>query len=152
MTNVKEEEHLLLKILPEQVSERWEVFAPLIEKSLPPTVTNRRLRMSNVLRSILTEDLVVWVFYDQQRQERYVVTTIVRTDEVTLGKDLLIYSFTGLGQVTPDEVMEGIEVLKKYAKDNGCKTIIAYSADDRVVQFLENQGASANYKLIQMEV
>lgn len=152
MTDVKEEEHLLLRILPEQVSQLWDKFAPLIEKSLPPTVTNRRQRMANVLRSILMDDLVVWVYFNSEGRERYVTTTLVRTDKVTLGKDLLIYSFTSLGQITPEQAMNGVEVLKKYARGNDCKSIIAYSADERVVEFLESKGASANYKLIQMEV
>lgn len=152
MTDDREEEHLLLRILPEQVSAKWDKFAPLIAKSLPPTVTNRRQRMANVLRSILMDDLVVWVYLDEQKRERYVMTTLVRTDEVTLGKDLLVYSFTSLGQITPKQAMDGVEVLRKFAKGNDCKSIIAYSADERVVKLLESEGASANFKLIQMEV
>lgn len=152
MTDVKEEEPLLLKTVPEQVSSKWEIFAPLLEKSLPPTVTNRRLRMANVLRAILMEELQVWVFVDENQVERYIMSTTIRTDKVSLGKDLLVYSFTSLGQVEPRYVKQGVEVLKKYAKGNGCQSIIAYSADERVTRFFEGLGGSANYKLMQMRV
>lgn len=152
MTKDKDEGPLLLRTLPEQVSKRWDKFAPLLEKSLPPTVTARRQRMANVLRAILTEDLQVWVYYNEQSQERYVVSTQIKVDEISLGKDLLIYSFTSIGQITPREVRVGLEVLAEYARGNGCNSIIAYSADDRLVKFAESEGAKANYKLIQIEV
>ena len=152
MIDDKQKEPMLLRILPEQVSDNWDRFAPLLEKSLPPTVTNRRLRMSNVLRSILMEDLSVWIYYDEDRKERYVLSTVVREDKVTLGRDLLIYTFTSLGQVSTKEVITGFEVIKKYARGNDCNMILAYTSNKRITNFFDNLGAETSFNLIQMEV
>lgn len=152
MTNAKLEEPLLLKILPEQVSDNWEQFAPLIEKSLPPTVLQRRQRMANVLRAVLMEDLVVWVYYDQNQNERYVASTVIRTDKVSLSKSLLIYSFTSLGQLQPKQLWSGIEKLKKYAEGNDCNNLIAYTADENVKEFLSETGVDIQFSLAQIRI
>lgn len=153
MTTDKEEAFLLLKILPEQVSDKWEVFAPLIELSLPPTVYNRRLRMANVLRSVLVGELQVWIYIDEQKNERFIMSTVEQLDRVSLSKSLLIYSFTSLvGQLKPIELERSFEKLKTYAKSIKCQSIIAYVDDVRVKKFLESNGAKANFSLIQMEI
>lgn len=152
MTSDRHEEPLLRKMLPEQVSKYWDAYAPLIEKSLPPTVHQRRQRMANVLRAVLMEDLVVWVYLDKQGKERYVTTTVVRTDEVSLAKNLLIYSFTSLGQLAPRELMFGFNKLGIYADGNGCNSIIAYVNDEKVKKFLGNQGVHIDYTLAQIDI
>lgn len=153
MTDVKEGEPLLLKTLPEQVSDNWDKFAPLIEQSLPPTVLNRRQRMANVLRSILMEELVVWVYIDSEKRERYVVSTQIRTDDIVLGKDLLIYSFTALGPLDSwEDIAVGFRTLKKYAKGNDCRNILAYVVDPSVKKILKRQGADVRFTLAQIEV
>lgn len=152
MTVDRDEDFLLLKMLPEQVNELWHNFAPLIAQSLPPIVYNSRLRMANVLRSILMEELEVWVYYDENKQERYVVSSLIRTDPVSLGKDFLIYSFTSLGQIVPKHFENGLGVLKKYARANNCDVITAYVSDERIEQFLVSQGADNEFNLIQIEV
>lgn len=139
-------------MLPEQVSADWNTFAPLIEISLPPVVFDRRLRMSNVLRSILMEELEVWVYYDIPVQTKYVLSTLIRTDPVSLGKDLLIYSFSSLGQMREEEFKNGLEKLKKYARANDCDAITAFVEDSRIEKFLVSQGAKNDYSLIQIEV
>lgn len=154
MTSDTQEEQLLLRMLPEQVSDKWNLFAPLIEKSLPPTVVNGRRRMANVLRSVLMDELVVWVYQGRESEEaKYVVTTLERTEPVSLTKDLLIYSFTGLGgHIRPDEVQDGFSKLAKYAKSRGCLSIVAYANEQRIIDFLVANGAKADYSFIQISL
>lgn len=152
MTIDKHEDYLLLRMLPEQVSEGWDFYAPVIAKSLPPTVTNARLRMVNVLHSILKDELVVWVYQSRAGDIKYVMSTLERIEPVSLTKDLLLYSFTGLGDVKPVDLLTGFEKLSMYGKSRGCVAIIAYVDEPRVVRFLVNQGARADFKLVQMEI
>lgn len=152
MIDDKLEEFFLLKMLPEQISDKWEEFAPLIEMSLPPAVNRRRQRMANVLRSILLEELEVWCYWDKQKSLRYVVSTYVQVEPVSLSRDLLIYSFTSLGSLDIQELVRGFEVLKKYAESRGCYAILAYVDDARVMQVLERIGGKGNFTLMQMEV
>lgn len=151
MTTDTQGELLLQRMLPEQVADHWNFFAPVIERSLPPTVVNGRQRMANVLRSILMDELVVWS-YGNLEELRYVVTTLERTDPVSLTKDLLIYSFTGFGRVRPVDLREGFTLLSRFGKSRGCLSIIAYVDEPRVQKFLESQGARTDFTLVQMEV
>lgn len=151
MTTDTQEELLLQRMLPEQVADHWNFFAPVIEKSLPPTVVNGRQRMANVLRSVLLDELVVWS-YGSKEELKYVISTVERVDPVSLTKDLLIYSFTGLGHVLPRDLTEGFRLLSRFGKSRGCLSIVAYVDEPRVRKFLESQGAKADFTLIQMEV
>lgn len=147
---------MLIKYLPEQVSDNWNILAPYIASSLPP-ITSRSLDgMSNVLRSILFGDLTLWIYFDGKNEDAkaiYVVTTIPIVERVTLERSLLIYSFTGVRDVQPEHWAEGLKTLRKEAKGKDCNSIIAYTADERIANFLnENHNASINQRLVQMEV
>lgn len=151
MIDDKQEEFLLTRLIPEEVSSNWEKFAPIIDLSLPPTVINSRLKMANILRSILLEDLVVWLG-SRNQEELFILTTQIREDKISLTKNLLIYSFTALKTLTKKEVMEGFLLLNKYAKAMKCESIIAYVENERIIKFFESINAETSYTLTQMKV
>lgn len=136
-------------MLPEQVSTNWDRIAPLIELSMPPLIKGgRRSMMSNVLRSVLLEELVVWMLY-RGTEERAVISTLPQVDAVLLGKTLLIYSFTALKQdLTQREALKVFMTLDKYARSLGCDSIVAYSDLPQVVEFLRRHGADTSFNFI----
>jgi len=136
-------------MLPEQVSTNWDRIAPLIELSMPPLIKGgRRSMMSNVLRSVLLEELVVWMLY-RGTEERAVISTLPQVDAVLLGKTLLIYSFTALKQdLTQREALKVFMTLDKYARSLGCDSIVAYSDLPQVVEFLKRHGADTSFNFI----
>lgn len=116
-------------------------------------VTKRRLRMANVLRSILMEELTVWMYWDENKYERFVMSTYVQTDPVSLVKDLVIYSFTGINEVRPLDFIRSLEVIKKYAQGKDCSSILAYTSDPQMKKVLERvMNADVRFSLAQMEV
>lgn len=150
-----DEEYLVLKVLGQQVADSWDRVGGLIELSMPPLVNpeDRSLLMSKVLYSILIGELDVWISYDKDKNDRAVFSTRVQVEPVTRIRDLLVYSFTALSKDLRVWEMEKIfEVLSKYARAMGCNSIIAYSDNDKVVDFLASQGADVSYKLIKFEV
>lgn len=149
MTIDRPEEFSLQRVLPEKVSEHWEFFAPTIERSLPPVVLNGRKRMGNVLRSILMDELVVWM-YGNKKGVKFIVSTVERVEPVSLTKDLLIYSFTGFGEVTSVDLTDGLELLSRFGKSRECLSLVAYVDNSRIKQFLESKGAKSDYFLIQI--
>ena len=151
MTEDKQEGYTLLKMLPEQVSNNWDFLAPYLELSMPPMVMQRRARMANVLRAVLVEDLIVWGFWDKDKNLKYVLSTVVQTDKVSLVKDLLIYSFTSVdGQIGLHHLKIGIEILQKYAKNLDCLSILAYVDEPTIKAALERMGGKSNFNLIQI--
>jgi len=151
MTTDTSEDFLLQRMLPEQVSNNWEFFAPVLERSLPPLVINGRQRMANVLRSILMDELVVWL-YGNKQELRYVISTVERVDPVSLTKDLLIYTFTGFGNVKSVDLTEGFELLSRFGKSRGCLSVVAYVDEPGILRLLERLGAKTNFNLVQMEI
>lgn len=143
---------MLVPLLPEQVSEEWNIFAPLIAESLPPQIGFSFKGMSNVLRAILVEDLVVWAYYNEQDNLQFVMSTTVIEDKITYISSLLIYSFTSVGHVRKSHMKNVFETISKYCRSVKCDSIIAYSQQEPINQFLATMGADISNRLIVMEV
>jgi len=142
-------------MLGQQVAENWNSLGGLIQISMPPLVDeeDRHLHMTSVLFSILKGELEVWIAYNEEKQERIVFTTIIQKDQVSRVRDLLIYSFTAVSRdLRIWEAEKVFDVLRRYASKNGCQSIIAYSGNEKVINFLASQGADVSYSLIKFEV
>lgn len=151
-TNGLLEEPALVRLLPKQVGDSWNVLGNYISVSLPPTVQRSEPAMINVLKAIMKEELVCWIFV-KDKSIRALITTTVWVDKVSGSKDLLIYSFTTLDKdlgVKDWNVM--ISSLKDFANTKNCGGIIAYTSNVKVADFLRSRGAKADNILIQMEV
>lgn len=149
MTSDTQEEFLFLKLSPEVISENWDVYGTVLEQSLP-TKTHRL--MANVLKAILVDDLIVWQYTDAEDNPKYITTTCLYSDTVAVTRNLLIYSFTSLGDVKPQEVMNGFEKLKVFAKAHECDAIVAFVGNPRVKKFLESLGANCSLSFMQVEI
>lgn len=146
---------MLVEMLPEQVSENWGTLRGYIAASLPPIISYTEQGMSNVLRSALFGDLKVFVFYegDEENKEAiFVLSGLVQIDRVSLQRAFLIYSFTRVREIKPRHWEEGFEQLRRYAEKEGCGSIIAYSENQQIIDFLSSQGARTDFTLIEMEV
>lgn len=142
---------MLIHMMPEQVSNQWSFFAPTIGSSLPPTVEHNQEGMTNILYSVLKEDLDVWI-YTEDDQAMFVLTTCVRQDPITKQKDLLIYSLTGIREMNEKGWNDAYKTLSKFARSRDCKGIIAYTADPKISNYIKSRGGEADFTLIQMEV
>lgn len=142
-------------MLVEQVAQNWNKLGGYVECSMPPLVDpeERQDFMTNVLFEILRGRLDLWILYNAEHQERAVVTTHIQEEPISKVRDLLIYSFTAVSRdLKIGEAEKVFNTLRRYATANGCKSIIAYSNQPRVVEFLASQGADVSYSLIKFEV
>lgn len=142
---------MLIQVLPEQVSAKWEFFAPMIGKSLPPMQAKSVKGMSNILASVLREDLSVWI-YEEDDNAYFILSTTVQKDNVSNKKFLLIYSLTGIREIKPRMWQEAYKTISRYAKSRGCESVIAYADDQKIVDFVESEGAKTDFTLIEMEI
>ena len=142
---------MLVETRPEFVSDNWDFFAEALGKSLAPTIRNTTQGMSAVLKSILKGNLKVWM-YDNDGFNNFILSTVVREDPVTKQRVLLIYSLTAFFQIKPNAWKDAFRTLKKEAKAYGCESVIAYSANQKILDYMESQGANVSFTLIEMEV
>lgn len=146
---------MLVKLLPEQAAHHWNDIKHAIEESLPPTVGMQSDRMQNILKSILTEDVVVWISAEV-RDDSNVITGIVLTsftfDNISGTKALLIYCVYGYQEGLAASWSEGLDTLKKFAKVNKCHRILGYTDVTSIIKFATRVGADTRYTLVSFDV
>ncbi len=148
---------MLNKIYPEDVAESWEVFAPLIAKSIPPILGGNVNTMTSILEAIMVETLDCWVLLgrnsDNQNMKAFATTHIVE-DELTREKSLLIYTLTAMpkAKIVMEDWSDAFETLRKYAHAKGCSYISAFSDLPNVIALAKKVGANVKTTFIRLEV
>ena len=148
---------MLNKIYPEDVAKSWEVFAPLIAKSIPPALGGNESTMTSILEAIMVETLDCWVLLgrnsDNQNMSAFATSHIVE-DELTNEKSLLIYTLTAMPKavITMEDWSDALKTLRKYAHSKGCSYISAFTDIPNVVSLAKRVGANTKTTFIRLEV
>ncbi len=144
----------LIKLLPEQIAEHWEMLRYAISESLPPIASETPEKMNNILRHLLMGGLQCWITSEKEVPEyiRAVVTTRFATDDITQTKTLLIYSLYSFAPLSEADTDAMYKPLTQYAKANGCNRVIAYAIDDNVVGIAEKYGMVPRYQLLTLDL
>ena len=147
----------MLKFYPDQVVRHWEKIGNAIEQALPPIADSRRSdeRMNKVLESILAGKMEIHVFvvYEDEKPTVYAIMSTALTQSVdSENKELLIYSLYGSHLITKDVLFEGIELIKKYAKSQGCSAISAYTNVEGLKVFFDRIGGNSSFTYLRLEV
>lgn len=146
---------MLTKLLPEQISNFWDIIKYAVEQSLPPVVGEHQDKMNRILAAALSGRIDVWASYarngDETRFEGIVLTKILYDDAVDM-KNLLIYCIYGYEQIDKESWLSALNALTKYAKGKGCKLIVAYTELPYVVRIAQRLGANTRYTFLSFEV
>lgn len=132
---------MLLKLLPEQVSDRWQALKDGIEASLPVVNDEDPEKMNNILAAILTGDVQCWVSYreleDLKKQGVALVLTTTVDDRLTNTRSLLLYLVWAWEKTQASDWIEGFQALTKFAKLMKCNRLISYTDDEKVIKIAE---------------
>ncbi len=148
---------MLNKIYPEDVAKRWEVYAPLIAKSIPLVLGGNAATMTSILEAIMIETLDCWSLVvrnsDNEGMGAFATTHVVE-DELTREKSLLIYTLTALPKagIGMEDWADALQTLRKYAHYKGCSYISAFSDMPNVVALANRAGANTKTTFIRLEV
>ena len=148
---------MLLRLLPDQVTEHWDEIKGAIEASLPPVVGESEDKMNNILSAILIGGMDCWLSYRKNEKGNEVngllVTTIV-VDNPSGTRSLLLYVlFSPEGvELGDDGWAEGFEALSKYGKSVGCNRITGYTDVDHVVEMAERLGGEARFRFVSVPI
>jgi len=142
---------MLLQLLPRDITRHWEGISEAISKSLPPITSLSKDRMTVILKSLIAGTMQCWILH--RPDGMYVVaTTEFAVDPGSKTKNLLIFSIFGLRQVPQELWKEGYEGLRRFAKANGCESIIAFTDVPAVVSLVEGLGGDTKTRLLVMGV
>lgn len=138
---------MLIRLLPEQVSSKWDELAPFVEKAIPYETLDKTQIAVNILAAILGDKAQAWVYYsddDEQKPVALVVTT-TRHDEVLYTSHLIIYAVSIIQEdASVDLWRPGFATLEQYAKSLGVNSILAFTRIPAIVRICkERLGAEA---------
>ena len=146
---------MLRKLENSQVTTYWSDIRSHLIYTLSPQLEVTDEALNNVLASILKGNSQVWVVLGEGDNADNIYAMIVTTfvfEDVTKTKNLLVYSLSGYRSVPDSLWMDALDMLKLYAKSNGCFKIIAYTQVERVLTIANDLGADTSMTLISWEV
>ena len=133
---------MLIQMLPDQVSELWDVLKPSIMSSMPGHWKKDDVIASNILQAVLADKMQCWVYQnvDDEAKLEGVVLTSVFHDQCSGVKNLVIYGLASMKHAKIVDIetwRSGLATLIKYGKGIGCHNIAAYTVVPRIVEVAE---------------
>ena len=142
----------LIKLSPEQINDQWIAVWDAMLASLPPTAdVPGEVEKSETLKALLEGRLDCW-FLMKGEEVWSVATTCFTKDIVSKDKSMLIYSFLTYKPITNDLWFKIVLNISKYAKQNGCSSITAYSEVQRIIDVIDMLGGKSNFRFLRLEV
>ena len=141
---------MLIKLLPDQVSNNWDTIGYAIENSLPPIAGESDEKMNNILMALLDGRMDCWVSLNGDGRINGVVSTAVMYDDLSGVRSLLLYSIYAFGWAGEDTWAEGFETLKKYAKGKDCSNITGYTEFDSLIRRAKDMGGEAKQTFVSL--
>ncbi len=139
---------MLIKLFPDQISEKWEVIKFAIANSLPPSITKNPDCMNNVLFALMSEQLLCWISHTADNSVNFILTTQIIEDLASREKSVLIYSAYGVNKVDKIYWIECLQTLRKYAEGNGCGSMVAYTNVPRFINIAKSIGVDTSFTFL----
>jgi len=139
---------MLVRLLPDQISDNWEIIKYAIKGSVPPTHNESPEKLNKIFESLLLGSMVCWASvkhnYDENTTllEGILITTVLE-DKFSSTRNLLvycIYSFTN--QSTDLSWEQGLCKLIQYGRSIRCDSIVGFTQNDNIIRYVERLGGS----------
>lgn len=120
---------MLIKLMPEQVTEYWDTIYPYIDKSLPPITHKDDYRGNDILEDILINNMQCWIISNGDSFENIdgVLTTSITRENIAKLRYLLIYTIFAVDVLNRRVWIDIYRTLRKYAKGVGCSRLSFYT-------------------------
>ena len=141
---------MLVRILPDAVSRSWELLKGVLRKGVMPLAKLDDKGMNVVLENLLSGKLTCWYGYDEGKVHTVVITEILY-EKASQTKNLMIFAVSIIEKVQPDEYVEMLETLRKYAKGLKCEYVYCYASNEKLIKLFEAYGADTSYRLVRYE-
>ena len=136
---------MLVRLLPDQISDNWELIKHAIKESVPPTHNESPEKINNIFESLLLESMACWASIKKREEGTYlegILITTVLEDKFSKTRNLLvycIYSFTN--QSTDLSWEQGLCQLIKYGRSLKCDKLVGYTRNENLIRYAERIGA-----------
>lgn len=137
--------NMIVKLLPEQISELWDSIRYGIINSIAPIVEPTPDNIQDVFCQLLKQDMQCWCVYDENKDIYGYIITSITVDTNTQFRTLIIYSLFLYRKASVEIWDEGIKAIEKFAQANKCTRLAAYTANDDVLSIAEKNGFMSDY-------
>jgi hypothetical protein len=131
---------MILRLLPNQITERWEAIRQAIIYTCPDDSKMTEGMLSNILISMMKGVMHCWLLCEGDDIYGLIVTTFYHTPEGE--KSLCIYSIIGYKPIKDEMWDQLIRAAKQWAKANGCSRIIGYTDSKRILEIVSRYDCS----------
>ena len=146
---------MLTQLLPDQISNFWDIIKYAIEQSLPPIAGDHPDRMNRILSSMLSGKTQCWASYTRGEEETKfegIALTQVLYDDASNTRNLLIYCIYGYNPVDSGSWLKALTSLVKYSKSQGCTQIVSYTDVPHLIKLAKKLGGETKYTFISFDV
>lgn len=153
MLHHQEDNHMLTRLLPDQISKHWDVIKYAIEGSLPPVAGEGPEKMNKILMSLLNGKSQCWASYiieDDVRRFEGIMVTKISHDTISDTRSLMIYCLYSYGKVKKSSWLTGLRTIAKYAISNDCDRIIGYTSVPFLVGMAKKLGGDTKHTFISL--
>jgi len=129
---------MLLKLEPQQVSEKWSWLKRSLQELVFTTESEEVL--TNILQACLSGEMQFW-FLMNLKDQRPVAAAItsVTADPVLSRKLCNIYALYTFGEIVPKAAYDkGFKTLRTFARSVGCTYITMYTQDQGVAKLFQS--------------
>lgn len=144
----------LLKLLPEQVMTHWESIKNCVWNALPPLTYSSDETILNIQEKFLLGTLQCWAAIESVESPIIygIVVTQIVVDEISQTKNMLLFAVSVINEHPHSMWSDAYESLRAVAKANDCKTLVAYSNQEKVFHIAQNLGADISWRFLQFPV
>jgi len=138
---------MIVKLLPNQIADAWDMIRAGVLISLPPIVEPNQIVLKNILTRLLCGDLQCWAIQEVGILKGHALTYIA-TDTHSKSKTLNIYSLYTEHSIQPDSWQGIVDSLMEFGKANKCFRLAAYTRVADIVSIAKRFGFNADYSYI----
>lgn len=142
---------VIVKLLPEQISEQWDSIRYGIINAVAPIIDPTPEKIQDILCQLLRQDMQCWCVFEGDDIYGHIVTSI-SIDINTKSRTLIVYSLFLFRKATPEMWEEGMSAIERFAASNKCNRVAAYTNNDLVISIAEKREYRTDYTYIVKDI
>ena len=127
---------MIVQFTPEQISEQWGTIKDAIVASLNKNTEDKDKASNVILQNLLANAMQCWAVIVDNNVNSIMITAFMYTP--TGVKSLMIYTMYVYNPTENIDWLSAYEELKKYAVSKGCKNIVAYISNPKLLAILKH--------------
>lgn len=143
------------KLVPSQISFFWDIIKFALEKVLPPSTASDGEGLNAILKKCISGEFQVWFSSVGEGKDQELISLLVTTVQKDIGTDkpyLVLYAFYAFKPIPVGgwDILGG--VVDKFAAINSCKTILGYTNNEKLIEFLYQNGYRKDWTIVKKEI